>query len=236
MPQVAVSRHTGEMNRFRHRRGVLPGAVASAVAYDATDLPAGEHRGLPSPWITFIVSTHGPVRTMGTVHDPGPFEPSRATAYDVMVAGLQPVAARVEQPSEQSGVQLAVHPLAAPALFGCRASELLWADDGRDVLGRVAGELHDRIVLRGRPGATTRRGPGVAAGAGRPHAAQRRTSRGGAGLAAGRAQRRRLPGGGRRPRRGAEPATAAHADEGRDRALAQAAVPAASGSAPRSPT
>jgi AraC-like DNA-binding protein len=134
---------------YRHRDGLLPGAVASAVAYEARGLPAGEHRGLPSPWITFIVSVAGPVRVSGTVTDADRFDPARATAYDVMVAGLHPVAARVEQPSEQSGVQLAVHPLAARALLGCRAAELLGpGDHGHEVLGRAAVELHERVAAR----------------------------------------------------------------------------------------
>jgi AraC-like DNA-binding protein len=131
---------------YRHRVDLLPGAVASAVSYEATGLPSGSHRGLPSPWITFIVSVDGPVRVSGTVDDGDRFDPDRATSYDVMVAGLHPVAARVEQPPEQQGVQLAVHPLAAQELFGCRAAELLGpGDHGHEVLGTAARELHERV-------------------------------------------------------------------------------------------
>ena len=137
---------TDTVNRYRHRPGLLPGAVVSAVSYESRGIDPGEHRGLPSPWITFIVSVDGPVRTMGTVADDGPFDTTRATAYDVIVAGLHPVAARVEQPADQSGVQLAVHPLAARAVLGCRAAELQGqGDHGHEVLGRAAGELHDRV-------------------------------------------------------------------------------------------
>ncbi len=110
--------------RFQHRDDLLPGAVASAVAYESHGIPHGEHRGIPSPWLTFIVSIDGPVRVSGTVAEGDRFDPERATSYDVMLAGLDPVAARVEQPTDQAGVQLSVHPLAAQALLGCRASEL----------------------------------------------------------------------------------------------------------------
>jgi AraC-like DNA-binding protein len=131
---------------FRHREDVLPGPVVSACAYESTGLAEGDHRGLPSPWITFIVSVDGPVRVSGTVEDGDRFDPVTATSYDVMVAGLHPVAARVEQPAEQAGVQLALHPLAVPALLGCRSSELLGpGDHGHEVLGRAATELHDRV-------------------------------------------------------------------------------------------
>ncbi len=134
---------------YRHRDGVLPGAVVSACAYESTGMPEGDHRGLPSPWITFIVSVDAPVRVSGTVDDGDRFDPAAATSYDVIVAGLHPVAARVEQPAQQRGVQLALHPLAAPTVFGCRSSELLGpGDHGHEVLGRAATDLHDRVGSR----------------------------------------------------------------------------------------
>jgi AraC-like DNA-binding protein len=138
-----------ESRTYRHRDDMLPGAVASAVGYESTGRPSGSHRGLPSPYLTFIVSVGGPVRVSGTVDEGDRFDPDRATSYDVIVAGLHPVAARVEQPSDQAGVQLAVHPLAARMLLGCRAAELLGpGDHGDDVLGRSARELHERVCSR----------------------------------------------------------------------------------------
>ena len=137
---------------FRHREDVLPGAVVSACAYESSGMPEGDHRGLPSPWITFIVSVDGPVRVSGTVDEGDRFDPAASTSYDVIVAGLHPVAARVEQPAEQRGVQLALHPLAAQALLGCRSAELLGpGDHGHEVLGRAANELHDRVGSRTDP-------------------------------------------------------------------------------------
>lgn len=133
------------VNRFSHRPGLLPG-VASACAYDASGLEPGEHRGLPSPWLTFVVSTDGPVRTYGTVEDTGSPDPSRVASYDVLLAGLHPVAARVEQPERQSGVQLALHPLAARRLLGCTAAELTGVgQDGADVVGPAVLDLHERV-------------------------------------------------------------------------------------------
>ena len=151
---------------FRHREDVLPGAVVSACAYESSGMPEGDHRGLPSPWITFIVSVDGPVRVSGTVEDGDRFDPAAATSYDVIVAGLHPVAARVEQPVEQRGVQLALHPLAAQALLGCRSGELLGpGDHGHEVLGRAATELHDRVGSRTtRTAGSTRWRSGCAAG------------------------------------------------------------------------
>jgi AraC-like DNA-binding protein len=131
---------------YRHRDDLLPGAVVSACSYSSSGLPEGDHRGLPSPWVTFIVSVDGPVRVSGTVAEGDRFDPATATAYDVCVAGLHPVAARVEQPATQSGVQVALHPLAARRVLGCRAGELYGpGDHGHEVLGRAASELHERV-------------------------------------------------------------------------------------------
>ena len=107
---------------------------------------AGSHRGLPSPWITFIVSVDGPVRVSGTVAEGDGFDPGGATSYDVMVAGLHPVAARVEQPADQQGVQLAVHPL-RPARSWAVAPPS-WSDPATMVTrcsARRPRELHDRV-------------------------------------------------------------------------------------------
>jgi AraC-like DNA-binding protein len=135
-------------NRFQRRVGMAPGVVASATAYTSEGMEPGWHRGLPSPWLTFIVSVDGPVRVSGTVEEAeGGFDPTRATSYDVIVAGLHPVAAVVEQPARQAGVQLALDPLAAPALLGCRAADLVTAGDhGHEVIGRAAAELHERVA------------------------------------------------------------------------------------------
>jgi AraC-like DNA-binding protein len=131
---------------YRRRNDLLPGAVVSACAYSASGLPAGDHRGLPSPWITFIVSVDGPVRVSGTVEESRRFDPAGAAAYDVCIAGLHPVAARVEQPPTQSGVQVALHPLAVQRVLGCRAAELCGpGGHGHEILGRAATELHDRV-------------------------------------------------------------------------------------------
>ena len=62
--------------RYRHRDGLLPGAVASAVSYESDGTAArAAHRGLPSPWITFIVSVDGPVRVSGTVEESDDLRP-----------------------------------------------------------------------------------------------------------------------------------------------------------------
>ena len=129
--------------RFVLSRAVLPGYVASTVGYG----PSGEvqriHRGLPSPYLTFIFSLAGPVVTgMSEDEALGP-APDRT---DVVLAGLAHRPSYVVPDPDQRGVQLAVHPLAARALFGLPARELLEVTDGTDVLGAGAERLRQRLA------------------------------------------------------------------------------------------
>ncbi len=129
--------------RFVLSRAVLPGFVASTVGYG----PSGEtqliHRGLPSPYLTFIFSLAGPVVT-GTSEDEalGP-DPDRT---HIVLGGLAERPSYVVPDPEQRGMQLAVHPLAARAVFGLPARELLEVTDGVDVLGPVAEQLRQRLA------------------------------------------------------------------------------------------
>ena len=132
---------------YRHRQDLLPGAVVSACAYESTGLAEGDHRGLPSPWVTFIVSVDGPVRVSGTVDEGDHFDPARPRR----TTSSWPACTRSRRGSssraEQRGVQLAVHPLAVPALLGCRSGELLAARRPR---ARGARSGRDRAARAGR--------------------------------------------------------------------------------------
>ena len=156
------------------------------------------------------------------------FDPAAATSYDVMVAGLHPVAAMVEQPAEQAGVQLALHPLAAQALLGCRPASCRCGRP-RSRGARSGGrELHDRVGAAG-PGRLARRGAGMGACRSGRRPAYLRATGGGRGLA-----------GGRPPRAGAGSRTSPEVllsprqlrtlMDRRDRPVAEAAVPVSSGS------
>ncbi|WP_369354878.1 helix-turn-helix domain-containing protein [Streptomyces sp. cg2] len=122
----------------------LGGMVVSAVGYRIAGVRTGLHRGLPSPYLTLIFSLDGPVTgglTPEQARGPGAFR------ADIVVGGLQQAPAYVEQPERESGVQLAVHPLAARALFGMPAAELTGhaVAEGTDVLGRAGAEVHERL-------------------------------------------------------------------------------------------
>ena len=117
-----------------------PGVV-SMVGYRALDVPDVVHRGLPSALLTFIVSLDEGVEGAACAA-------ALATArpVPVLLGGLHVEASQVRQRRGQAGVQLAVHPLAARALFGVPSVELSVTDfDATVVLGRQAVELRDRV-------------------------------------------------------------------------------------------
>ncbi|PIB78760.1 AraC family transcriptional regulator [Mycobacterium celatum] len=118
-----------------------PGVV-SMVGYRALNVPEAVHTGMPSSTLTFIVSLDDGVEAAETA-DALP----AARPNPLVLGGLHVRASHVRQRRGQAGVQLAVHPLAARALFGVPAAELpVTRFDGVDVLGRPAAELPERAA------------------------------------------------------------------------------------------
>lgn len=122
---------------------VLPEAVVSAVGYrgelDAPTL----HRGVPSPAVTLVFSLDEPIVSgFSAEHALGP----RALSDDIVLGGLHTSPAYIVQPKAQTGVQLAIRPLALRALFGLPARELREQTvRGIDVLGREAERLREQM-------------------------------------------------------------------------------------------
>jgi AraC-like DNA-binding protein len=114
------------------------GALVSAVGYETVGAEPRDHRGLPSPFLTFIVTLDTPVVIA---------EEGGERGLDVVVAGLTTEVERVKMPTRQTGLQAAVHPLAARRLFGLPAVELArMSVEGEDVLGRAAPRLRERLA------------------------------------------------------------------------------------------
>ena len=159
---------------------LLGSLVPATVGYAATGLETRIHRGLPSPYLTFIFSLDGPVVTGET---PAQAYGPDAQRHDVLVGGLVSRPAYVVQPATQAGVQLAVHPLAARALFGMPARELgVLAADGRDVLGPRGGASRGAAASAGDLGGPLRAGAALSAQPGRERAASAVPGRGGRGV------------------------------------------------------
>jgi AraC-like DNA-binding protein len=121
--------------------GELGSLISSYAGYRQQGMPPGRHRGLPSPDLTFIVTLDDPL-VMAAHPDPAQ-PPGR---YQALVAGLHSSPAIIEFGGRQSGIQLALSPLAARALIGMPAAELASLDVHADeVLGPAAFELTERV-------------------------------------------------------------------------------------------
>ncbi|MGW6063018.1 helix-turn-helix domain-containing protein [Streptomyces sp. NPDC055189] len=122
----------------------LGGMVVSAVGYRTAGEQPGLHRGLPSPYLTLIFSLDGPVATGASPEQAaGP----DAMRTDIVLGGLHRSPAYVVRPEHEAGIQLAVHPLAARALFGVPASALAGdlVTPGAEVMGRRAADVRDLL-------------------------------------------------------------------------------------------
>ncbi|WP_182345911.1 AraC family transcriptional regulator [Tomitella gaofuii] len=127
---------------FVYRASPVPGVLA-LYGYASDGLDAGLHRGIPSRGLTFIVSMDDPVEGAETLPH---WNAGHLTAFDSLVAGLHVAPAYIRQPTRQRGIQIAVHPLAAPGLFGVPAGELdrrTW--QAEDVLGPGITALRERL-------------------------------------------------------------------------------------------
>ncbi|MEW9527742.1 helix-turn-helix domain-containing protein [Microbispora sp. NPDC049125] len=117
--------------------------VAAYSGYREAGVPPARHRGLPSPYLTVIVTLDDPL--VVAAH-PDPRTPPGA--YDTLVGGLHTRPAMIVHDGRQSGVQLALTPPGARALLGLPAGELAGLDvDGADLLGPLAHELRERLLL-----------------------------------------------------------------------------------------
>ncbi|MYW63630.1 helix-turn-helix domain-containing protein [Streptomyces sp. SID8379] len=120
------------------------GPVVSAVGYRTQGLRPALHRGLPSPYLTVIFSLDGPIATGAT---PEQATGADADRTDIVLGGLHQSPAYIRQPEHESGIQLAVHPLASRAVLGVPAAELTGrlVTPGADVLGGGADRVRSRI-------------------------------------------------------------------------------------------
>ncbi|QDQ96915.1 AraC family transcriptional regulator [Tomitella fengzijianii] len=127
---------------FVHRDSQVPGVLA-LYGYAADGLEAGLHRGIPSRGLTFILSMDDPVEGADTLPH---WNAGRLTAFDTLVAGLHIAPAYIRQPVRQRGIQVSVHPLAAPALFGVPTGELdqrTW--QAEEILGPGVARLREQL-------------------------------------------------------------------------------------------
>jgi AraC-like DNA-binding protein len=119
----------------------LRALIADYHGYRQVGQPPGRHRGLPSPFLTLIVTFDVPL--VVAAH---PRADQPAGRYDVLLGGLHTSPALIEVAGRQGGIQVAVRPLGARALFGVPAGELAEIDvHAADVVGASAGQTWEQM-------------------------------------------------------------------------------------------
>jgi AraC-like DNA-binding protein len=115
--------------------------VESYVGYRYSGFAPGEHMGLPSRHLTFIVSFDAPLELSRL-----PDGTEQLSSFDTLLGGLHTSPAVIRHDGSQHGIQLQVTPAGARGLFGVPAAELAREVVPLDAIwGRLAGELQDRL-------------------------------------------------------------------------------------------
>ena len=117
--------------------------IEKYIGYRLLGFPAGIHRGLPSRYMTLIVSI-GPEIDVTAQTDPNQ-APDR---YRCVVGGLQASSALINHDGNQEGVVALLTPVGCRALFRMPAREL-WNMSGEleDFIGGPTTELWERMQL-----------------------------------------------------------------------------------------
>jgi AraC-like DNA-binding protein len=111
------------------------------VGYRMSGFPPGLHRGVPSRYMTFIVSV-GP--GIDVVQQTNPSQDPRS--YGCVLSGLQATPALIAHSGRQEGVEIELTPLGCRTLFGMPASELWDASvELEEVIGRAGTELWEQL-------------------------------------------------------------------------------------------
>jgi AraC-like DNA-binding protein len=122
--------------------GPLRRYVAWYTGYRQRGVPPARHRGLPSPFLTLIVTLDEPLTVLA---HPDPGQPPGE--FGTLLGGLHCRPALIAHAGAQSGIQVALRPLGARALLGLPAGELAHIDVPADlVLGGACAELRARLA------------------------------------------------------------------------------------------
>ena len=128
-------------SHVRRPPALLQPYVDDYVGYHYAGFEAGEHMGLPSRHLTFVISFDEQLE-LWVQPDGSP----RRERYDALLGGFHTSPAVIAHDGNQHGIQLSVTPAGARTLFGMPAGELVREVVPLDtVWGRLADELLDRL-------------------------------------------------------------------------------------------
>lgn len=114
----------------RQPHPVVRPLVTRYVGYAQEGVTLAVHRGLPSRYVTLVISLAGPVRMAGR-------------SLHALVGGLHTSAVLIRQDRFQEGLQLELDPLGVRTLFGVTAAEL--SGEVADLADFGLGSLPDRL-------------------------------------------------------------------------------------------
>jgi AraC-like DNA-binding protein len=122
---------------------VLAPFVGQYSGYRQRGVAPMRHLGLPSPWLTMILTMEEPL-VVAAHPDPR----QRPGSFDALVGGLHLAPAVITHDGWQSGIQVALRPLGCRAVLGLPAAELAGLDvDAAAVLGEsTVAEIRERLV------------------------------------------------------------------------------------------
>jgi AraC-like DNA-binding protein len=123
---------------IRQPHPVLRPLVSRYIGYEQQDVSLSVHRGLPSRYVTLIISLEDPVRMSDRA---GPLR------LQCLVGGLRTEPVLISQDRTLRGLHLELHPMGVRTLLGVSAAELSGRVVGLDDLGCPAlAELPDRLA------------------------------------------------------------------------------------------
>jgi len=124
-----------------HSRRVHPALrpyVADLTGYAYPGAPPALHRGLPSQYLTLVITLDEPLGLAW----PG----SPVNTFETVVGGLHSTAVHISQSPNRSGIQLALRPAAARSLLGLPPGELAsMVVELDDILGRSARVVSEQL-------------------------------------------------------------------------------------------
>ncbi len=134
--------------------------VSSYVGYRQEMDAPGKHRGLPSPYVTIIVTLDEPLFLARPVLSGAPLRPDGPAGgdplrdprrdlrrYDALIGGLHTAPVYIVHQGRQAGIQLSLTPLGVRALIGVPAGSLASLDVHlEDVIGPSIHVVREKLL------------------------------------------------------------------------------------------
>jgi AraC-like DNA-binding protein len=115
--------------------------IAFYSGYRECGVAPGQHVGLPSPYLTLILTLDEPLTVRA---HPDPRQPGGR--YETLIGGLHTGPALIEHQGSQAGIQVALSPLGALPLLGLPAGEIAGLDLPAEVVwGDFAYQLREQL-------------------------------------------------------------------------------------------